>query len=87
MDKESYWLLDHEKHAVAQGTFDQVGAILKHNCVDGTYTIVGGSLWCECERRDGIVGPNEDGMRAIVPPHIIQERLSKMRLRNRVDRR
>lgn len=66
----------------AQGTFDQVGAILKHDCEDGDYVIVGPSLWFECSRKEGVVGPLEDGVQANLPPHVISE-MKRNRLRAR----
>lgn len=56
-----------------EGTFEQVGSYLKHDVEDGQYTIVGNSLWFDCERVQGVVGPNDGGIRANLPPHVVQE--------------
>jgi hypothetical protein len=61
------------KGKIAEGTFDQVGSILKHELKDGDYVIVGPSLWFECARKKGIVGPLEGGIQANLPPHVISE--------------
>jgi hypothetical protein len=58
---------------VTEGSFDQVGAYLKHHVDDGHYTIVGESLWMDCCRTDGVVEPNEEGIVAALPPHLIRE--------------
>lgn len=57
----------------AEGSFDQIGSILKHNCDDGDYVIIGPSLWFECSRKEGVVGPLEDGVQANLSPHLISE--------------
>jgi hypothetical protein len=57
----------------AEGTFDQVGAYLKHHVADGEYTIVGDTLWFECRRQNGVVEPTADGICATLPSHLVRE--------------
>ena len=59
---DDYKLIDDTGKIVFRGTQGQVFAAVKHHVPDGRYQISGPDLTIDCERKNGVVGPVDDGV-------------------------